>query len=148
MMSCLVSTFLSNSILPLQHRLMKWVNPKGGYVENINFILSHFLRISWSANELFCRFPLMVWFGLVLWHFNYYRIFNAKSFLYIFIEYIWFGLVLWDINHCKLFKSKSSLYIYIRYIAFGLVGFYDISTIAGYLMPNSFYTYYIWWVNS
>ena len=54
---------------------------------------------------------------------------------------IWLGLVLWHINHCRLFNAKSSLYIYIRYIGFGLVGFYDISTIVGYLMPNPFYRY-------
>ena len=28
------------------------------------------------------------------------------------------------------------LYIYIKYIGFGLVGFYVISTIVGYSMPN------------
>ena len=54
---------------------------------------------------------------------------------------IWFGWVLWHINHCRLFNAKSSLYIYIRYIWFGLVGFYGISTIEGYLMPNPLYTY-------
>ena len=52
-----------------------------------------------------------------------------------------FGLVLWHINHCRLFNAKFSLYIYIKYILFGLVGFYGISTIVGYLMPNSLYTY-------
>ena len=35
---------------------------------------------------------------------------------------------------------KFSLYIYIRYIWFGLFGFYGISTIVGYLMPNPLYT--------
>ena len=44
-----------------------------------------------------------------------------------------YGLVLWHINHCRLFNAKSSLYIYIKYIWFGLVGFYGISTIVGYL---------------
>ena len=51
------------------------------------------------------------------------------------------GLVGWHINHCGLFNAKSSLYIYIKYIWFGLVGFYVISTIVGYLMPNPLYTY-------
>ena len=54
---------------------------------------------------------------------------------------IWFGCVLWHLNHCRLFNTKSSLYIYIRYIGFGLFGFYGISTIVGYLMPNPLYTY-------
>ena len=31
--------------------------------------------------------------------------------------------------------------MHIKYIGFGLVGFYGISTIVGYLMPNSLYTY-------
>ena len=61
---------------------------------------------------------------------------------------IWFGWVLWHINHCRLFNAKSSLYIYTKYIWFGLVGFYGISTIVGYLMPNPFYTYInIWFLN-
>ena len=54
---------------------------------------------------------------------------------------IWFGLVLWHINHCRLFNAKFSLYIYIKNILFGWLGFYDISAIVGYLMPNSLYTY-------
>ena len=54
---------------------------------------------------------------------------------------ILFGLVLWKINHCRLVNTKSYLYIYIKYIGFGLVGFYGISTIIGYLMPNPLYTY-------
>ena len=51
------------------------------------------------------------------------------------------GWILWHINHCRLFNAKSSLYIYIEYVRFGLVGFYGISTIVGYLMPNLLYTY-------
>ena len=54
---------------------------------------------------------------------------------------IWFGWLLWHINPWRLFNAKSSLYIYIKYFWFGLVGFYGISTIVGYLMPNSVYTY-------
>ena len=36
------------------------------------------------------------------------------------------------------FNAKTSSYIYIKYIEFGLVGFYGLSTIVGYLMPNLF----------
>ena len=54
---------------------------------------------------------------------------------------IWFGWVLLYTNHCKLFNAKSSLYTYILFIGFGLVGFYGISTILGYLMPNTLYIY-------
>ena len=53
----------------------------------------------------------------------------------------WFVLVLWHINHFWLFNVKSYFYIYIKYIWFGLVGFYGISTLVGYLMPNPLYTY-------
>ena len=56
-------------------------------------------------------------------------------------DLVWFGLILWHINHCRLFNAKSSLYIYIKYIRFGLVLFYGISTIVGYFMPNPLYTY-------
>ena len=52
-----------------------------------------------------------------------------------------FDCVLWDINPCRLFNAKFSLYIYIKYVGFGLVGFYGISTIVGYLMLDSLYTY-------
>ena len=59
---------------------------------------------------------------------------------------IWFGCVLWHINHCRLFIAKSFVYIYIKYTGFGLVWFGlawldGISTIVGYLMPNTVYTY-------
>ena len=57
---------------------------------------------------------------------------------------ICFGLVLWHINNWRLFNAKSSLYIHIKYIRFGLVWFslfYGISTIVGYSMPNTLYTY-------
>ena len=54
---------------------------------------------------------------------------------------IWFGWLLLHINHCGLFNAKSSLYIYIEYIGFGLVGFYGISTIVFYLIPNPLCTY-------
>ena len=125
--------------------------------------------------------------GWFLWHINLCRLFNAKFSLYICIKNVWFGLVwfydiltivgylmsnplytyilniydliLWHINHCRLFNAKSFLYIWI-YIWFVLVGFYGISTIEGYLMPNplslslsiylSIYLYiyikYIWFV--
>ena len=46
--------------------------------------------------------------------------------------------------YCRLFSAKSSLYIYIKYVLFGLVGFYGISIIVGYLMPNPLYTYILY----
>ena len=39
-----------------------------------------------------------------------------------------FGWVLWCINHCRLFNTKSFLYIYIKYVWLRSVGFYGIST--------------------
>ena len=86
----------------------------------------------------------MVWFDWVLWYINIVGYLMPNPlYTYILNIYglVWFGLVLWHINHCRLFNAKSSLYIYIKYIWFGLVGFYGISTIVGYLMPNPIYTY-------
>ena len=40
-----------------------------------------------------------------------------------------------------LYKYQSCLYKYIIYTWSGFVGFYDISTIVGYLMPNPVYAY-------
>ena len=60
---------------------------------------------------------------------------------YILNIMIWFGLILWHINHCRLFNARSSWYIYIKYIWFGLVWFYGISTIVGHLMPDPLDTY-------
>ena len=58
----------------------------------------------------------------------------------IWLGWVGLGWFLWHINHWMLFNAKSSLYIYIKYIGYGLVGFYGISTIVDYLMPNPFYT--------
>ena len=73
-----------------------------------------------------------------------------KHFVKAYIMIGWFaGWVLWHINHCRLFNAECSLYINIKYIGFGLVGFYGISTIVGYFIPNPLYTliykiYRIW----
>ena len=58
---------------------------------------------------------------------------------------IWFGWILWHINHCRLFNTESSSYIYIRYIGFGFVGFYGMSTIVGYLIPNPLWFGLVLW---
>ena len=60
---------------------------------------------------------------------------------YIIFDLVWFCWVLSYINHCRLFNDKSFLYIYIKYIWFGLVEFYDISTMVGYSMLNPVYAY-------
>ena len=39
------------------------------------------------------------------------------------------------------YLTPNSLYTHILYILIGLVGFYGISTIIGYLTPNSLYTH-------
>ena len=87
-----------------------------------------------------------IWFGMA----GFYCISTIVGYLmpnpfctYISNTYdlVWFGLVWWHINYYRLYNVESSLYIYITYIGFGLVGFYGISTIVGYLMPNPLYTY-------
>ena len=70
----------------------------------------------------------------------YPSIFLSSSNLFLFFfGSVWFGLVLWHINHCRLFNAKYSLCLYIKYIGFGLACFYRISTTVGYLMPNLVY---------
>ena len=85
-----------------------------------------------------------IWFGLI-WFYGISTIIGYLMpnafYTYILNIYILVWLVLWHFNHCRLFNTKSFLYIYIKYIWFGLVGFYGISTIVGYLMPNAFNTY-------
>ena len=98
-------------------------------------------------NSVYTYIIYMIWFGGVLWHINHCRLFNAKSSLYIYNIYmIWFSWVLWHINHCRLFNAKSSSYIYDINIWFGLVGSNGRSTIVGYIMPNSVYTYIIYMI--
>ena len=83
----------------------------------------------------------MIWF-LVSWHINHCRLFNAKSSLYIYIKYIWFGLFgFYGISTIVGYLMPNPLYTYISNILFGWVRFYSISTIVGYLMPNPLYTY-------
>ena len=60
-----------------------------------------------------------IWFGLVLWHRNNSKLFNAKSSLYIYIyiyiyilNLVWFGLVLWHINLCRLYSPKFQVKSY------------------------------------
>ena len=84
------------------------------------FLLLHFFFF------FFCRFYCFIFYVCFFW---------------CEVRLIWFCFVLWHIIHCRLFNAKSSLYIYIKYRGFGLVGFYGISTIVGYLMPNRLYTY-------
>ena len=84
----------------------------------------------------------MIWFGLVLWSIKPCRLFNAKSSLYIYIKYISFGLVgFYGISNLKGYSIPNPLNTYVLNIWFGLVGFYGMSTIVGYLMPNPLYTY-------
>ena len=44
------------------------------------------------------------------------RISNVDKILAYAKYIVWFGLVLWHINHCRLFNAKSSLDIYIKCI--------------------------------
>ena len=43
--------------------------------------------------EIYWRYHIH-WFGLLLWHINRFRLFNAKYFLYIYIEYMIFKQIL------------------------------------------------------
>ena len=92
----------------------------------------------------------LVWFGLVLWHINHCRLFNAKYSLHIYIDIfmIWFGWVLWHINHCRLFRCQI-LFIHCISNIYDLVwlGFTgSIKSIVGFNAKSSLYIYikYIW----
>ena len=52
---------------------------------------------------------------------------------------VWFYLMRYQ--HCTLFNAISFLYIYVKYMRYGLLCFDGISTIVGYLMPKPLYTY-------
>ena len=45
------------------------------------------------------------------------------------------------INHWRLFNAESFLYIYVKYIWFGLVGFNGILIVVSYLILNPLHTY-------
>ena len=83
-----------------------------------------------------------IWFGLVGFYgistIGGYLMLNP---VYTYTSNIWFGWVLWHINYCRLFNAKASSYTLVKYIRYGLVGLYGILTIVGYLMPNPLYTY-------
>ena len=62
---------------------------------------------------------------------------------------VWLGWVLWHINHCRLFNAKSRLYKILNMICWlvgWLVGIYGISIFVGYLTPNPFYTYNLFFI--
>ena len=63
---------------------------------------------------------------------------------YSWLDKAWLGWVLWHINQCRLLKAKSTLNMYFEYIWLGWVGFYGISTIVAYLIPNSLRIYWIY----
>ena len=57
---------------------------------------------------------------------------------------IWFGLVgFYGISTIGGYLMPNPFYAYIKYIRFGWVGFYGISTLLGYLMLNPFNTYIV-----
>ena len=58
----------------------------------------------------------MIWFYGISTIIGYLMPNPIYIYIYIYIYMIWFGWVLWHINHWRLFNAKSSLYIYIRYM--------------------------------
>ena len=61
----------------------------------------------------------MVWFGLVLWHINHCRLFNANSCLQVHIEYIWFvNIFAWG-HFCTQLNGFTYCYL-IWIILFGI----------------------------
>ena len=88
----------------------------------------------------------LVWLGFMVY--NHCRLFNAKFSSNTYIKYIWFGLDgFYGISTIVGYLMPNIFYIYIKYIGFGLVGFYDISTIVDYLLPNPIYVLYIRYIS-
>ena len=126
-------------------------NPLYTYILNIydliwlGFMAYHHCKLFNAKSSLYIYIKY-IWFDLV-WFYSISTIvgYLMPNPLYTYIlniyDLVWLGWVLWHINYCRLFNAKSSLYIYIKYIWFDLVGFYGISTIVSYLMPNPLYTY-------
>ena len=57
-------------------------------------------------------------------------------------RYVWFGWVgFYGMSTIVGYLMPNPLYTHIKYILFGLVEFYGISTIVGYLMPNPLHTF-------
>ena len=62
--------------------------------------------------------------------------------LYVYI-YILFGLVLWHINYCRLFNAKPSSYMFVKYQHIGLEGKVfangprDMGSIPGRIIPKT-----------
>ena len=80
----------------LLERYNKCIASGGDYFEgdeNFMSVLSIKVPIRKKTGNLFydARFYLIdiIWLGWVLWHINDCRLFNTKSFLYIYIKYIW-----------------------------------------------------------
>ena len=126
-------------------------NAKSSLYIYIRYIWFGLVGLLWHINH--CRlfnaksslyiYIKYIWFGLV----GLYGISTIVGYLmpyplYTYIlniyDLVWLGFMVYQ--PLWLFYAKSSLYIYIKYIWFGLVGFYGISTIVGYLMPNPLYT--------
>ena len=81
------------------------------------------------------------WFSSVLWHINPCRLFNVSSSLYIYIWYIWFCPIgFFGISIIVEYLMPNAVYTYIKYTRVSLVGFYGTSTIVCYLTPNLLYT--------
>ena len=61
-------------------------------------------------------------------------------------DLVWFGLVLWHINHCRLFNAKSSLYMYIKYMICKhilLITFLNAPELTFYTQLNVFKYFYL-----
>ena len=126
-------------------------NPLYTYILNIYDLIWYSLwhinhRSLCNAKSSLCIYIKYIWFDWV----KFYGISTIVGYLmpnplHICLIYrIWLRQVLWHIKHCSLFNAKSSLHvrIYLIYrIWLGWVGFYGISTIVGYLMPNPFNPY-------
>ena len=80
-----VHTFINRKALQNVFQYINFIL-QGTQIKNLKTI-SHFFGslVVWT---ILLHFICLVWFGLVLWHINHCRLFNAKSFLYKYLKYI------------------------------------------------------------
>ena len=109
------------------------------FIEDISLA---YLNLNLSAPPPF--YAIFTYF-LTLSFFSFFFVDFVSIFIFFSNVSIWFGMILWHINQYRLFNAKSifihvngSILFFLVMFRFGLVWFYGISTSIGYLMPNPF----------
>ena len=105
--------------------------------------------------HIYSIYTSMIWFGWVLWHITFWRLFNAKSSLYIYIQYIrvWFGLVRFMAYHPLKVIQCQIIFMHIYSIYTSMIWFgwvlWHITLWRLFNTKSSLYILnkYVWFVN-